>query len=225
MSKFVTTLNEIQHYYSKYGQDVITEDMWINLMKHLDKTETDDEPLSLSTIFEVNGFIGMLRMWGAVKNCDREFRLFACSYARKLLPFFEQAFPYPGPRQSVEIAEMYANGLATKDELNSAGMMMIRLQMDMMPNFSMRKWTCIGKILEHSLSYCGIKQPAAWAKRRANFWGTIDHAMFAVDWAVDNLKWSSSVVQYGVTAEDLDQIFTDMINMRGVFAEVQKTAE
>ncbi len=48
-------------------------------------------------------------------------RLFACAVAESVLPIFEAQYPDDArPRQAIDVARRYANGLATEDELDAA---------------------------------------------------------------------------------------------------------
>jgi hypothetical protein len=52
---------------------------------------------------------------------ERTARLFACECAEHVLPIFEKEFPNDDrPRKAIEIARKFANGKATKDELDAA---------------------------------------------------------------------------------------------------------
>jgi hypothetical protein len=53
---------------------------------------------------------------------DRTARLFACDCAERLLPIYEKKYPDDKrPRQAIETARRYAEGLASKEELDAAG--------------------------------------------------------------------------------------------------------
>jgi hypothetical protein len=53
-------------------------------------------------------------------NIDRELRLFACDCAERVLHIYERDDPSKAPRQAIEVARRFANGKATKKELDAA---------------------------------------------------------------------------------------------------------
>ena len=89
---------------------------WTKLLSYLGKTKADDEPLSIVTILESNGFDDALWCLRAVEGHDREIRLYAVWCARQVqfLMTSEEA------RAALDVAEMHANGLADDDELAAA---------------------------------------------------------------------------------------------------------
>ena len=90
------------------------EDGWEKLLQNLDKTEADNEPLSLLTILESNGLDDALWALRAIDGYDREMRLFACWCACQSLHFFEVAYPDDmRPRQAIESAALFAEGMIT----------------------------------------------------------------------------------------------------------------
>ena len=104
-----TTLNEIR------AHDPCA-DGWSKLLRHLGKTEADDEPLSLKTILDSNGFDDALWCLRAVPNCDREARLFAVWCARQV----QHLMTDPRSIVALDVAERHANGDATDAELAAA---------------------------------------------------------------------------------------------------------
>lgn len=97
------------------------EDSWRKLLKSLGKTEADDEDLSILTILESNGLDDALWALRAVKGYDREIRLLACDYAEHVLHIFEEACHNDKrPRNAIEVSKRYANGEATREELDAA---------------------------------------------------------------------------------------------------------
>lgn len=104
-----TTLNKIREY------EPCTSG-WIKLLKHLGKTESDDEPLSLVTILDSNGFDHTLWCTRAVKGYDKEIRLFGVWCARQV----QHLMSDPRSLIALDVAEQYANGIATEGELRAA---------------------------------------------------------------------------------------------------------
>jgi len=103
-----TTLNEIRKY-EPY------QDFWETLLRHLNKTEPDDEPLPLLTVLESNGLEDTLWCFRAVEGFDREKRLLAIAFARQV----EHLMP-DASKSALDVAERFANGLATEEELSQA---------------------------------------------------------------------------------------------------------
>jgi hypothetical protein len=75
--QLTTTLNRIREHHP------CTEG-WEKLLKHLGKTQADDEPLPYSTIVESNGLMDALWCCRAEPRYDKEWRLFAVWCARQV---------------------------------------------------------------------------------------------------------------------------------------------
>ena len=104
-----TTLNKIrEHNPCKSG--------WETLLKSLNKTKPDDEPIAISHIIESNGLDDAIWCLRAVEGHDREIRLFAVFCARQV----EHLLTDQRSIEAINTAERYANGEATKDELAAA---------------------------------------------------------------------------------------------------------
>lgn len=89
---------------------------WEKLLKHLGKTKADDEPLSIATILDSNGLNDALWCLRAVEGHDKEIRLFAVWCARQVQHLMKDQRSI----DALDVAERYANGEATQDELNAA---------------------------------------------------------------------------------------------------------
>jgi hypothetical protein len=87
------------------------------LLHYLGKTTTDDEPLAILTILDSNGLDDALWCLRAVTGHDREIRLYAVWCARQVL----HRMTDPRSIAALDVAERYANGLATPQELYAAG--------------------------------------------------------------------------------------------------------
>ena len=104
-----TTLNRIRaHSPCREG--------WAKLLRHLGKTEADDEPLPFSVIVTSNGLDDALWCCRAEPDHDREWRLFAVWCARRV----QHLLTDPRSIAALDVAERYANGAATQDELTAA---------------------------------------------------------------------------------------------------------
>lgn len=104
-----TTLNKLrQHNSCTFG--------WKQLLKHLRKTDYDDEPLSITTILDSNGLNDALWALRAVEGHDREIRLFAVWCARQV----EHLMTDQRSRDALNVAERHASADATDAELKAA---------------------------------------------------------------------------------------------------------
>ena len=91
-------------------------DGWTKLLRHLGKTQADDEPLALATILDSNGLNDAFWCLRAVNGHQREMRLYAVWCARQV----QHLMPDPRSVAALEIAERHANGQATDKELAAA---------------------------------------------------------------------------------------------------------
>jgi len=104
-----TTLNKIRaHQPCKTG--------WEKLLKNLGKTRADDEPLLITTILDSNGLDDALWCLRAVEGHEREMRLFAAGCARSV----QHLMIDKRSISAIDVAERYANGEATDQELINA---------------------------------------------------------------------------------------------------------
>jgi hypothetical protein len=104
-----TTLNQIRKH-SPCGEG------WTKLLKHLGKTQADDEPLSIATIVTSNGLENALWCLKAVEDHDKEIRLFAVWCARQV----QHLMTDKRSLDALDVAEQYARGEATDVELRAA---------------------------------------------------------------------------------------------------------
>jgi len=105
----VTTLNKIKEYNSR-------EVGWETLLRYLEKTKADDDPLAFLTILESNGFDDALWCMRSAPEYEKEWRLFAVWCARQV----QHLMTDERSIAALDVAEKYANVDATEDELNSA---------------------------------------------------------------------------------------------------------
>ena len=105
-----TTLNKIR----EHGP---CADGWAKLLRHLDKTQADDEPLALTTILDSNGLDDALWCLRACDGIDREARLYAVWCVRQV----QHLLTDPRSLAALDVAERYAEGEATDKELTAAG--------------------------------------------------------------------------------------------------------
>ena len=104
-----TTLNKIRAHEP-------CSDGWKKLLKHLGKTEADDEPLNIKTIIESNGLEDALWCLRAVEGKDKEIRLYAVWCARQV----QHLMTDKRSLDALDVAERFANDLASKEELKTA---------------------------------------------------------------------------------------------------------
>ena len=91
-------------------------DGWAKLLAHLGKTGADDEPLPLVTILDGNGLNDALWALRAVTGEDARIRRYAVWCARQVQHLMDD----PRSLAALDVAERYAEGLATDDELRAA---------------------------------------------------------------------------------------------------------
>ena len=89
---------------------------WYKLLRHLNKTRADDEPLSLVTILDLNGIGDAIWCLRAVDGYDREMRLFAVACARDVQHLMKDQRSI----NAIDTAELFAIGEATEWELGAA---------------------------------------------------------------------------------------------------------
>ena len=104
-----TTLNAIRDHHP-------CADGWKKLLANLGKTAADDDPLSLITILDSNGIDDALWCLRAVYDHDKEIRLFAVWCARQV----QHLMTDQRSVDALDVAERFANGDATKEELDAA---------------------------------------------------------------------------------------------------------
>ncbi len=104
-----TTLNRIRERRPCVGG-------WEKLLRYLNKTRSDDEPLAITTILDSNGVDDALWCLRAVEGHDRDIRLLAVAYARRM----QHLMTDPRSLAALDVAERHALGAATDDELQSA---------------------------------------------------------------------------------------------------------
>ncbi|MFZ2287588.1 MAG: hypothetical protein WAV93_11435 [Bacteroidales bacterium] len=104
-----TTLNKIR-------EKSPCVDGWKKLLAHLGKTAADDEPLFIETVLDSNGLGDALWCLRAVSGRDREIRLYAVWCARQVHHLMKD----PRSIAALDVAEGFANGRATSEELRIA---------------------------------------------------------------------------------------------------------
>jgi len=102
-----TTLNKIRNNFP-------FKESFETLLKHLGKTEADDDPLPFSVIVESNGLHDALLCCVSAPEYSREWRLFAVWCARQVRQYDQRSV------NAIDVAERFANGDATKEELEFA---------------------------------------------------------------------------------------------------------
>jgi hypothetical protein len=101
-----TTLNQIRSHHP-------CTDGYTKLLKHLNKTKGDDEPLSLLTILESNGLSDAIWCLRTEQTPERIHR-FTLAIDRRVEHLS------PAAKACNDVTERYLSGQATKEELNAA---------------------------------------------------------------------------------------------------------
>ena len=104
-----TTLNRLRDHQPCAGG-------WTKLLKHLGKTQADDDPLPFATILGSNGLDDALWCCRAEPQYAKEWRLYAVWCARQV----QHLMTDPRSLAALDVAERYANGKATADDLAAA---------------------------------------------------------------------------------------------------------
>ena len=104
-----TTLNRIRVHHP-------CESGWRKLLLYLGKTQPDDEPLPYATIVASNGLEDALWCCRAEPQYAKQWRLFAVWCARRV----QHLMTDPRSVAALDVAERYAKGEATNDDLAAA---------------------------------------------------------------------------------------------------------
>ena len=166
-----TTLNKIKEHSP-------CEDGWKKLLSSLNKTEADDEELSLLTILESNGLNDALWALQTVDGFEKEIRLMACDFAQRVVHLMKDARSVT----AIKVARNYANGLATIEELNAARAAAWAAATAAAWAARAAAWAAAGDAV----------RAAAWAADAARFAWAADAARFA--WAADAARDAAWVV-------------------------------
>ena len=92
------------------------QDVWEKLLNGLGKKKADAEPLPFATILEINNLDDALWCCRVEPQYAREWRLFAVTCARRV----QHLNTDPRVKNAIDVAERYANGDATDEELTTA---------------------------------------------------------------------------------------------------------
>ena len=104
-----TTLNKIRaHSPCKPG--------WEKLLESLGKTKADDEPITIIQILNSNGLDDAIWCLRGVDGREKELRLLVVAYARRVQHLMIDARSIA----ALDVAERFANGVATELELAAA---------------------------------------------------------------------------------------------------------
>ena len=100
-----TTLNQIKNYSP-------CSEGWQKLLKFLNKTEADDEPIDMLTILESNGLSDCLWAFKCTPEHNNIYRLIAADFAESVLHIYEKEYPNDNrPRLAIQASRDYANGV------------------------------------------------------------------------------------------------------------------
>ena len=92
-------------------------DGWVTLLDHLGKTKADDVRFPMTVVLDSNGLDDALWCCRCLPQYNREWRLFAVWCARQV----QHLMTDQRSVDALDVAERYANGGATVEELTSAG--------------------------------------------------------------------------------------------------------
>ena len=173
-----TTLNQIkQHSPCSEG--------WGKLLAFLNKTEADDEELSLLTILESNGLSDAIWALRSVENKDREIRLMACDFAESTVHLANDECC----NNAIAVSRRYANGEATQEELKEA---------------SAAAWAAAWAAASAAASAAAraaaraaasaAARAAEWAAEWAEEWAEASAAVWAAEWAARAAEQEKQIV-------------------------------
>lgn len=127
------------------------------LLAHLGKTRSDDEPLPLVTILNSNGMEDAMWALRVVKGEDARIRRFAVWCARQV----QHLMADPRSVDALTVAERYADGMATDDELQAANLAAWKVP-------DIWAWTAAGAAARAAAT--ASQRDAAWAAAGAATW-------------------------------------------------------
>ena len=109
-----TTLNRIK----EKNPD---EDAWEKMLKSLNKTKADDEPLSIRYILEVWGIDWAIWALDSVEGYDKEIKMFVRDCVEDVLCCFEKEYPNDKRlRLAMEASRKFAQGEINQEKLVAA---------------------------------------------------------------------------------------------------------
>jgi len=100
----------------KIKQHTPCDEGWSKLLKFLNKTEPDNEPLQIRTILESNGLEDAIWALRAVEGHEKAIRLMACDFAESVVNLANDERSVT----AISVSRRYANGEATFEELTAA---------------------------------------------------------------------------------------------------------
>ena len=110
-----TTLNKILKYHP-CGRETNGDSGFSKLLKYLNKTKADDEPLSFITILESNGILDAIWCLRTLPNYDLEVMEFKLKCARRV----EHLDRSGTAKDCLDVLDRFIGGNATKDDLRDA---------------------------------------------------------------------------------------------------------
>jgi hypothetical protein len=149
-----TTLNQIRKHSPCH-------EGWAKLLRTLNKTKADDEPVSIVQVLDSNGFDDALWCLRAVQGRDKEIRLFAVWCARQV----EHLMTDKRSTDALDVVERFANGETSQQELDAAG-----------DAARAAAWDAAGDAAR------AAAWAAAWAAARAAAWDAAGAAARAAAW-------------------------------------------
>lgn len=156
-----TTLNQI------YKRKLLSDEDWGKLLTHLGKSAPDDEPLPLLTALDALGLSATLLCLAAVNGHEKEKRLLAVSFARRVQHLMKD----PRSVAALDVAERHANGEATDEELAAADSDAHGAAWDTEESAS--RATALG----------AAQAAAAWAANSAAMQFASNAALYTAEWA------------------------------------------
>jgi hypothetical protein len=172
-----TTLNRIRSHNP-------CEPSWVTLLSALGKTKADDEPLPYARIVQICGLDDALWATRAAPEYAKEWRLYAVACARHVV----HLSPDPRVAKALTVAERYAHGQATDEELEKARKAVRRAFDEAESHAAWAK----SDVVRHAWA---VAQAAAWAARETTIRDVIDVARYAANAAALALAYQSKAAK------------------------------
>jgi hypothetical protein len=190
-----TTLNQIRAHSP-------CQDGWAKLLRGLNKTAADDEPLWIDQVLDHNGFDDALWCLRAVEGCDREIRLFAVWCARRV----QHLMTDPRSVEALDVVERHARGDASDEELSAAARSAAR-------SAAAAARSAAAAAAEWAAARSAAAKAAEWAAAAADWaaWASAYAARAAAEAvAAEEAAWSARNTERAAQAEELRRMCSEM---------------
>ena len=163
---------------------------WSRLLAGLGKTKADDEPLPYARVVEINGFDDAIWAFRAEPHYNKEWWLFAVWCARQV----EHLIKDGRICNALNVAERYANGQATNEELAAAW------AASNAASYAARSAALAASYAERDAAWAASNaaRSAAWATSYAEedaAWAASNAASYAASYAARSAAWAAGYAE------------------------------